>query len=188
MQNRDGREGWGEVSSRESLTATVAGRKDRPTQNDTIPDADVGSNELTCPTAGCPWGHRFELRLSVEDAGDCRAHPSRHVSARDTIQHVLLCLEFDDITGSRYTAGSSKTPPRIGSGLGRTYLTLSRRGRARKATHRSRSCSCRADPESPLARGSVAEVRRRRFWPERDVDFPVKCPRCLQRTRLLRSI
>jgi hypothetical protein len=57
----------------------VVEEKDRR-KNDTIPDGWVGSNELTCPTAGCQW-IAGRLGLSVKDAGDCREHLGRHVSS-----------------------------------------------------------------------------------------------------------
>jgi hypothetical protein len=59
-------------------TVAVVKKKDRrkTTQFLTL----SGSNELTCPTAGCQW-IAGRLGLRVKDAGDCREDLSRHVSS-----------------------------------------------------------------------------------------------------------
>jgi hypothetical protein len=76
-----------------SLTATVARvvqerDRRRKTQFLTL----GGSNELTCPTASCQW-IAGRLGLRVEDAGDCRESPSRHISAKGAMGlGQSLCL------------------------------------------------------------------------------------------------
>lgn len=85
-------EAWKECEEREeSLTATVAGRQKKDRRKMTQFLTLSGSNELTCPTTGCQW-IAGRLGLSAKDAGDCREHPSRHVSAKGATGNVqYLC-------------------------------------------------------------------------------------------------
>jgi hypothetical protein len=83
--------GW--IVNRESLTATVAGRGEGPTQKMTQFLNTRWEQRVNVSHSRLFLAVGLNLRVSVEDAGDCRVQPNRHVSARgSTIQHVHLLL------------------------------------------------------------------------------------------------
>lgn len=137
-----------------------------------------GSNELTCPTAGCPRVVGTS-RLECGDTADCRADPSRQVSAMEEQTYECLCPHYITGSGMMPRPGIPKKLTLRKLWEGELHIPHSRSlERARKGCLRTDRDHV-AGRESPLpSRTSVAGVGTKdQFSDEKDgLDSPESNP------------